>query len=164
MCPVIYEQVLRVGLFYLSYGFCVIHFTISFRVASMGLEQCANDVIMTDIGNWVLIQYKMSSYQYRKSRCGDKTVERSSYIHNGISYTYKMVSLYWINSQTGTKLQQSAPSLSEAHYLHTLFWHVSTAINTMWCPTFIPKSYFFSHSLSWLLKIGFESYQHQHSC
>ena len=36
----------------------------------------------------------MSSYQYRKSHCGDKTVVRSSYLHNGISYTGKMSSLY----------------------------------------------------------------------
>ena len=36
----------------------------------------------------------MSSYQYRKSHCGDKTVVRSSYLHNGISYTGKMTSLY----------------------------------------------------------------------
>ena len=28
----------------------------------------------------------MSSYQFRKSYCGDKTVVRSSYLHNGISY------------------------------------------------------------------------------
>ena len=41
---------------------------------------------------------KMSSYQYRKSHCGDKTVVRSSYLHNGISYTGKM-SLYWIRAQ-----------------------------------------------------------------
>ena len=33
---------------------------------------------------------KMSSYHYRNSHCGDKTVVRSSYIHNGISYTGKM--------------------------------------------------------------------------
>ena len=38
----------------------------------------------------------MSSYQYRKSHCGDKTVVRSSYLHNGISYTSKMTSSYWI--------------------------------------------------------------------
>ena len=38
---------------------------------------------------------KMSSYQYRKSHCGDKTVVRSSYLHNGISYTGKTTSLYW---------------------------------------------------------------------
>ena len=41
---------------------------------------------------------KMSSYWYRKSHCGDKTVIRSSYLHNGISYTGKMSSLYWIGA------------------------------------------------------------------
>ena len=41
---------------------------------------------------------KMSSYQYRKSHCGDKTVVRSSYLHYGISYTSKMSSLYWIRA------------------------------------------------------------------
>ena len=46
-------------------------------------------------GSWFNI--KMSSYQYRKSHCGDKTVVRSSYLHNGISYTGKMASLYWIS-------------------------------------------------------------------
>ena len=40
---------------------------------------------------------KMSSYQYRKSHCGDKTVVRLSYLHNGISYTGKMTSLYWFS-------------------------------------------------------------------
>ena len=44
-------------------------------------------------GPWFNI--KMSSYQYRKSHCGDKTVVRSSYLHNVISYTGKMTSLYW---------------------------------------------------------------------
>ena len=43
---------------------------------------------------WVNI--KMSSYQYGKSHCGDKTVIRSSYLHHGISYTGKMTSFYWI--------------------------------------------------------------------
>ena len=42
---------------------------------------------------------KMPSYQYRNSHCGDKTVVRSSYLHNGISYTGKMTSLYWIRAQ-----------------------------------------------------------------
>ena len=46
-----------------------------------------------DSGSWFNI--KMTSYQYRKSQCGDKTVVRSSYLHNGISYTGKMSSLYW---------------------------------------------------------------------
>ena len=41
----------------------------------------------------------MSSYQYRKSHCGDKTMSWPSYFHNGISYTDKMTSLYWIRAQ-----------------------------------------------------------------
>ena len=44
-------------------------------------------------GPWFNI--KMSSYQLWKYHCGDKTVVRSSYLHNGISYTGKMWSLYW---------------------------------------------------------------------
>ena len=52
----------------------------------------------TELGPWFNI--KMSSYWYRKFHCGDKTVVRSSYLHNGISYTGKMTSLYWIRAQT----------------------------------------------------------------
>ena len=48
-------------------------------------------------GPWFNI--KMSSYQHRKSHCGDKTVVRSSYLHNGISYTGKVSSSYWIGAQ-----------------------------------------------------------------
>ena len=42
---------------------------------------------------------KMTSYQYMKSHCGDKTILRPSYLHNGISYTGKTTSLYWIKAQ-----------------------------------------------------------------
>ena len=42
---------------------------------------------------------KMSSYQYRKSDCRDKTILRPSYLHNGISNTGNMTSLYWIRVQ-----------------------------------------------------------------
>ena len=52
-----------------------------------------------DIVNWARWDVKMSSYQYRKSHCEDKTVVRSSYLHNGISYAGKMSSLYWTNPQ-----------------------------------------------------------------
>ena len=48
-------------------------------------------------GPWFNV--KMSSYQYRKSHCEDKTAVRSSYLHNGISYGGKMSSLYWTNPQ-----------------------------------------------------------------
>ena len=40
-------------------------------------------------------------YLCRKSHCGDKTVVRSSYLHNGISYICKMSSLYWIRALWG---------------------------------------------------------------
>ena len=64
-------------------------------------------------GPWFNI--KMSSYQYRKSHCGDKTVVRSSHLHNGISYTGKMTSLYWIRAQAQVI----------THFLiFTLKWHV----------------------------------------
>ena len=56
----------------------------------------------------------MSSYQYRKSHCGDKTVVRSSYLHNGISSTSKMASLYWISPQVISG--------------HTWCWHGSPRI------------------------------------
>ena len=46
------------------------------------------------IAFWVLIQYKDDILPVRKSHCGDKTVVRSSYLQNEISYTGKMSSLY----------------------------------------------------------------------
>ena len=49
-------------------------------------------------GGWFNI--KMPSYQNRKPHCGDKTILPPSYIHNGISYTGKTTSLYWIRAQT----------------------------------------------------------------
>ena len=42
-----------------------------------------------------LIQYKDVILPYRKSHCGDKTVVRSSSLHNGISYT----DMYFILNQ-----------------------------------------------------------------
>ena len=51
-------------------------------------------------GPWFNI--KMSFYQHRKSHCGDKTILRPSYLQNGISFTGKMRSLYWIGALTPT--------------------------------------------------------------
>ena len=48
-------------------------------------------------GGWFHI--KMISYQYSKSYCGDKMILWLSYIHNGVSYTIKMTSLYQIMAQ-----------------------------------------------------------------
>ena len=46
---------------------------------------------------------KMTSYQYRKSHCGDKTILRPSYLHNGISYTGKTTSLHWTRAQASMR-------------------------------------------------------------
>ena len=37
----------------------------------------------------------MLSYQYKKSRCEDQTVVRSSFLHNRISCTGKMSAIHW---------------------------------------------------------------------
>ena len=48
-------------------------------------------------GPWFDI--KKSSYQYRKSHYGDKTILPPSYLHIRISYTDKTTYLYWIRAQ-----------------------------------------------------------------
>ena len=45
--------------------------------------------------SWPLFHIKMSSDQYTKSHCGNKTVVRSSHLHHGIFYTGKTTSFYW---------------------------------------------------------------------
>ena len=64
----------------------LLHFLIHFGLGML---------ITLNAGPWFNI--KMSSYQC-KSHCGDKTILRPSYFHNGISYTGKMASLYWIGT------------------------------------------------------------------
>ena len=56
-----------------------------------------------ETGSWFNI--KMSYYQCRKTHCGDKTILRSSYLHNGIPYTGKTISLYWIRAQGASSLK-----------------------------------------------------------
>ena len=45
---------------------------------------------------WARFNIKMSSYRYRKSHCGYKTILQRSYLHNGNPYTSKRTSLCWI--------------------------------------------------------------------
>ena len=79
---------------------------------------------------WILIDHltsgprfniKMTSYQYRKSHCGDKTVVRSSYLHNGISYTGKMALLYWFSPQTNPPMTSM---IITAAWFHAIHWKV----------------------------------------
>ena len=90
---------------------------------------------------------KMASYQYRKSHCWDKTVVRSSYLHNGISYTGKMTSLYWIRDQWFST--QTGCNVESGHFFFFFFfmltgtshwtnnWSVrdlrSHVVMLMWC-------------------------------
>ena len=60
-------------------------------------------------GPWFNI--KMSFYQY----CGDKTILRPSYLHNGISYTDKMTSLYWIRTQVLSGRKHTAWASYQIH-------------------------------------------------
>ena len=60
---------------------------------------------------WAQCNIKISSYQYRKSHCGDKTVVRSSYLHNGITYADRMSSLYWIRALVTHACQWTGSSL-----------------------------------------------------
>ena len=60
-------------------------------------------ILQDSTTNWLYpsgprFNMKTPSYQYRKSHCGDKTILRPSYLHNEISYTGKMISLYWIGA------------------------------------------------------------------
>ena len=79
---------------------------------------------------------KMSSYQYRKSHRGDKKVVRSSYLHNGISYTGKMSSLYWIGAQMTAPQKKMHP---KSHMGHGKMAIVSktTLSNSMFWSTFV---------------------------
>ena len=68
------------------------------RVSAAMVMTCSSrDIPVSEPGPRFNI--KMSSYQYRESHCGDKTVVRSSYLYNGIPHTGKMTSLYWIMPQ-----------------------------------------------------------------
>ena len=45
------------------------------------------------------IQCKDVILPVSESHCGEKTILRPSYLHNGISYPGKTTSLYWIGAQ-----------------------------------------------------------------
>ena len=63
---------------------------------------------------------KMSSYQYRKSHCGDKTILRPSYLHTGISYTGKTASLYWIGAQVNVFVRMTKQAVASANKAATM--------------------------------------------
>ena len=71
-----------------------------------------------------LIQYKMSSYQHRKSHCGDKTILRPSHRHNRISFTDRALFVHWIG-----------PLIAEIHPIWknlTFYLTSAMAVMTQW--------------------------------
>ena len=88
-----------------------------------------------DPGPWFNI--KVLSYQYRKSHCGDKTILRPSYLHNGISYTGKRTSLYWIRAQVVTS-NATTILLTFPCVISDLSWNISKirlSVNPFVCNT-----------------------------
>ena len=65
----------------------------------------------------------MSSYQYRKSHCGDKTIWRPSYVHNGISYTGKT---QYRKSHCGDK------TIWRPSYLHNGIFYIGKTASLYW--------------------------------
>ena len=80
---------------------------------SMFVQYC---ITQNQITSRLWFNIKMSSYQYRKSHCGDKTVVRLSYLHNGISYTGKMTSLYWLGLLVNGSQKTSFLHISVARF------------------------------------------------
>ena len=66
---------------------------------------------------------KMTSYWYRKSHCGDKTILRPSYLHNGISYTGKTTSLYWIGALEWDTNSSSGCSKIDVKHVQCYHYH-----------------------------------------
>ena len=88
---------------------------------------------LVEPGAWV--NKNMPSYQYRKSHSGDKAAVRSSYLQNGICYTGKMASLYWMRAQKA----------AENTWLGYFCQHIET--ETKWLP--LSWKYFRLHFLEW---------------
>ena len=91
----------------------------------------------------------MSSYQYRKSHCGDKMVVRSSYLHNGISYTGETTSLYWIRAlmlkHRSTSTRSTDSIFIVLNHFHTKIlyslWTASVYKKYFWWKTNITQSF-----------------------
>ena len=78
------------------------------------------------------IQYKDTVLPVYKSHCGDKIAITLSYLHNGISYTGKTASLYWIRV---LKLVLPAPAYVLAPDSQTCFLDYCPACRTTFIAT-----------------------------
>ena len=98
------------------------------------LKPCSDITISLSL-NGVLARpwfnIKMSSYQYRKSHCGDKTILRPSYLHNGISCTGKMTCLYWIGIGI-PQYRKSHWTILRPSYLHNGISYTGKMTSLYW--------------------------------
>ena len=69
---------------------------------------------------------KMLSCRYRKSHRGDKAVVRSSYLHDGISYTCETISFYWIEARGLAVFRH--PGTCYHHDELSSWWHASSVV------------------------------------
>ena len=103
-------------------------------------------------GAWFNI--KTWSYYYRKSHCGDEMVVRPSYVHNQISYTGKMASLYWTTPRVAVPAHLSLSDMfalfvkynfykhSSTTHFSSLQWHKCVQhMRTLYCRVMIIMSY-----------------------
>ena len=81
-------------------------------------------------GAWINI--KMTSYQYRKSHCGDKTILRQSYLHNGISYTGKTAYLYWFRALILFSALTTTVVIPQCQYIMYTLWYIYDNVYNIW--------------------------------
>ena len=71
------------------------HFNIYNLAGSRRCKLLQDGLPGAETGPWGWFNINRPPYQYSKSHCGDKTILRSSSLHNGIYFTGKMASLHW---------------------------------------------------------------------
>ena len=114
-----------------------------------GLRQRQGAIVRRAPGPWFNV--KMSCYQCRKCHCGENTFVTSSHLHNEISYTIKMISLYWINPffrETSCETNLFKITIENDHFFpdRKKYFNVSSAIcqPTLFCPNVL-------HCIPWNL-------------
>ena len=90
----------------------------------------------------------MTSYQYRKSHCGDKTNLWPSYLHSGSSYTGKTTSLYWIRALVSF---WRTIIYTTYQYIYTKMWLMSRCIFSVGV---LMKRSLFVHTLKNIVDAG----------
>ena len=102
------------------------------------------------------LNIKMMSYQYRKSHCGDKTVVRSSYLHNGIFYAGKTTYLYWIRALTS---ENTVSKISPMTYtaVHSIKPLIARFMGPTWRPSGADRTQVGPMLAPWTLLSGYNS-------